>query len=72
MKVLISLAAIALCGTAPAYGFADEILKQVLKNSGKGAVKEGLRNGRTKSNRIKVEEAKRDEELFTPEEEQEQ
>ena len=50
MRILISLAVISFCSTAPAYGFADEILKQVLKNSGKGAVKEGLRNGRTKSN----------------------
>lgn len=45
MKILIPLAAIALCSIAPAYGIGDEVLKQVLKNAGKGAVKEGLKDG---------------------------
>ena len=44
MKNLITASLIALASTGTAHAFGDEVLKQILKNSGRGVVKEGLRN----------------------------
>ena len=46
MRKLITALLIVLASTGTAHAFGDEVLKQILKNSGKGAVKEGLRNSR--------------------------
>ena len=46
MRELIAAALVVLASTGTAYAFEAEVLKQILKNSGKGAVKEGLRNSR--------------------------
>ena len=46
MRKLITASLIVLASTGTAHAFGDEVLKQILKNSGKGAVKEGLRESR--------------------------